>query len=46
MALLLDREDTERWNLTLSVAILKTTTLRVRFHLSVSSLSNNNAIND
>jgi len=30
MALLLDREDTERWNLTLSVVILKTTTLRVR----------------
>jgi len=30
MALLLYREDTERWNLTLSVAILKTTILRVR----------------
>jgi len=30
MALLLDREDTERQNLTLSVVILKTTTLRMR----------------
>jgi len=30
MALLLDREDTERWSLTLSVVILKNTTLRVR----------------
>jgi len=30
MALLLDREDTEKWSLTLSVAILKTATLRVR----------------